>query len=128
MESVHDFIKRKNKQFEQELNNNKLVSVKDIGREGKLKFIREKWYFLPASNLPKAKVFIIEKLRKVKSEGKLAYQKSWKEGEIEYRVGYFIVGRIGRAKGKWVWGQFCPIIPANDLKNIIKRVKMMETK
>ena len=120
METIQGFIKRRNKQFEQELNNKKLVSMKDIGREGKLKFVREKWHFLPASNLPKTKVFVLEKLRKVKSEGKLAYKKSWEEGEVEYRVGYYIVGRIGRAKGKWVWGQFCPIIPAKDLKKLIE--------
>jgi len=123
METAQNFIQRKNKQFEQELKKNKSVSMKDIGREGKLKFVREKWYFLPASNLPKTKVFVVEKLRKLKSEGKLAYKKSWREGEVEYRVGYYIVGRIGRARDKWIWGQFCPIIPVKDLRKIIEWVE-----
>jgi hypothetical protein len=109
----------KNKKFKESM----AVSMKDIGREGKMKFIREKWHFLPASNLPNKKVFVIEKLRKIKSEGRLANQKYWKEGEIEYRIGYYIIGSIGRAKDRWVWGQFCPIIPEKDLMKIMKQIK-----
>lgn len=127
MELTHDFIKRKEEQFKKELEKNKQVSMKDIGGEGTLNFIREKWFFLPASNLPKAKVFVIEKLRKVKSDGKLAHKDAWKEGEVEYRIGYYIVGKIGRAKNKWWWGQSCPIIPTSDLEKIMKQIKKMET-
>lgn len=127
METSQDFIQRKNKQFEQELKKNKPISMKDIGRKGKLKFIREKWFFLPASNLPETKVFVIEKLRKIEFEGKLAYHKSWREGEVEYRIGYYIIGRIGKAKNRWIWGQFCPIIPSKDLGIIIRQAKKMET-
>ncbi len=126
MESIQDFIKRKGKQFKEELTKNKSVVMRDIGRKGKLNFIREKWFFLPASNLSKSKVFIIEKLRKVKPYGKLAYKNSWREGETEYRIGYYIVGKVGRAKNKWVWGQFCPIIPAKDLKEILKQINRMQ--
>ena len=71
---------------------------------------------MPQSNLDE-KVFVIERIRKENYEGKLARQKLWKKGEVEYRIGYYIVGKIGRAKGKWVWGQFCPMTPARDLKN-----------
>lgn len=46
-----------------------------------------------------------------------------KEGDIEYRIGYYIVGRIGRAKDKWVWGQFCPIISANDLSELFIKAR-----
>ena len=101
------------------------MSMKDIGREGKLNFVREKWAFIPASNLPQHKVFVIEKLRKVKPTGKLAYKKSWRYGEVEYRIGYYIVGRIGRAKNKWVWGQFCPIIPTADVWCITEVITQM---
>ena len=123
------FITLKNKQFEDELkaakDMSRFVSMKDIGREGKLNFVREKWAFVPASNLPQRKVFVVEKLRKVKPTGKLAYKKSWRDGEIEYRVGYYIVGRIGRAKNKWIWGQFCPIIPAADWWRITEQIVEM---
>lgn len=124
--TAEQFIALKNKQFEAELQAAKdvvrFVSMKDIGREGKLNFVREKWAFVPASNLPERKVFVVEKLRKVKPTGKLAYKKSWRDGDIEYRIGYFIVGRIGRAKNKWIWGQFCPIIPAGDFWRINEKV------
>ena len=123
------FIALKNKQFEDELQAAKdishFVSMKDIGREGKLNFIREKWAFVPASNLSQRKVFVIEKLRKAKQTGKLAYKKSWRDGEIEYRIGYYIVGRIGRAKNRWVWGQFCPIIPLADVWRITEQITKM---
>jgi len=37
-------------------------------------------------------VFIFERLRKIKYDGKLAYS-NWKKDDIEYRIGYFIVGK-----------------------------------
>lgn len=125
-ESILEFINRKNDQFKRELVSSKHVSMKDIGRKGRLNFIREKWYFLPASNLPQKKVFVVEKLRMMKPSGKLAYKKYLHEGEVEYRVGYYIIGRIGKARDKWMWGQFCPIISADDFRQLIKQVKRME--
>jgi hypothetical protein len=118
---VQEFIKRKNKQFKKR----KIIQIKDIGRKGKHFFVREAWTFLPQSNL-KNKVFVIERLRKESTEGKLAYG-NWKKGDIEYRIGYYIVGKIGKAKGKWVWGQFCPLIPANDLKRLLEKAKKEKT-
>ncbi len=120
MESVEEFIERKNSQFIEEKNNPPKIPMKDIGREGKIFFIREAWTFLAQSNLDK-KVYVFERLRKTNYEGALAYNYAWKEGDIEYRIGYFIVGRIGRAKGKWIWGQFCPIILSQDFIPLIKK-------
>lgn len=119
-ETAKEFIKKKEAQFQLEKNKkDSTIGMKDIGREGRIHFIREAWTFLPASNLREHKVFVLERLRKVKFDGSLAYDKSCKTGEIEYRIGYFIVGRIGRALGRWTWGQYCPIIPAADLKKLI---------
>lgn len=124
-ETIKEFIKRKQAQFELEKSKkDTTIGMKDIGREGRIHFIREAWTFLPASNLKEHKVFILERLRKIKFDGSLAYNKSWKTGEIEYRIGYFIVGRIGRMLGKWTWGQYCPIIPAQDLKKLITNAEM----
>ena len=36
-------------------------------------------------------------------------------GDIDYRFGYYMVGRRGRAAGRWTWGQFSPHIPHADL-------------
>ncbi len=116
-ESIEEFIKRKSEYFKK----HNVIKVKDIGRKGYCYFIREAWTFLPQSNF-KNKVFIIERLRKESTEGKLAYD-NWKKGDLEYRIGYYIVGRIGKAKGKWVWGQFCPLIPKNDLNKLLKKAK-----
>lgn len=118
-ETVQQFIKRKNQQF---VNEKVSIPMKDIGRKGKVYFQREAWTFLPASNL-NDKVFILERLKKLKYAGRLAYKKSWKKGEIEYRIGYYIVGKIGRARDKWVWGQFCPLVPHKDLLRLIAKAK-----
>ena len=77
---------------------------------------------MPQHNLNE-KVFIIERLSKAKTEGKITHAKGWKNGGIEYRVGYYIIGKIGRAKGKWIWGQFCPLIPQEDFDKLIKKAK-----
>lgn len=121
-ESAKDFIQRKNKQFKA----SNVIKVKDIGRQGHHFWIREAWTLMPQSNLDE-KVFVIERLRKENYEGKLTHKKQWKKGEIEYRIGYYIVGKIGRAKGKWVWGQFCPLIPEKDLKKLLEKAKKEKT-
>ena len=112
METYKKFIERKSKDFEKE----KLVKMRDISRKGKNYWIREDWTFLPQHNY-KRKVFIIERLKREKSIRKQ------KKGEIQYRVGYYIVGKNGRAKNKWVWGQFCPMIPQKDFKKLIEKAK-----
>jgi len=119
METYKDFIKRKNLEFKKGKSS---ISMKDIGRKGRNFFLREAWTFLPQSNLPN-KVFVLERLRKEGFSGKLAYGNSWKKGDIEYRIGYFIVGKTGRRKDKWVWGQFCPMIPQKDFKKLIEKAK-----
>ncbi len=117
-ESFEKFIKRKDLEFKHEVE----IKMKDIGRKGKKVFVREAWTFLPQHN-NKDKVFLFERLRKLRYSGQLSYQKNWKRGDIEYRVGYFIVGKIGRAKDRWVWGQFCPMIPESDLDKLFKKAK-----
>lgn len=121
VESVEDFIKRKNKQFSSELETKKPVGMKDIGRKGRFYLMREAWTFLPQCNL-KHKVFVLERLRHYKKEGVLAFG-NWHKGGIEYRIGYFIVGKIGRVKNKWIWGQFCPLLPQHDLMKLIDKAR-----
>jgi len=116
METCLEFIEKKQKQFDK----NRIIKVKDIGRKGNHFWYREAWTFLPQSNLSE-KVFVIERLRKESYDGNLAHEDSWKKGDIEYRIGYFIVGKIGRTQGKWIWGQFCPLIPASDLKLLLEK-------
>ena len=42
-------------------------------------------------------------------------------GIIEYRFCYYIIGKKPSVKGRWVFGQFAPLIPKNDLMVIIKK-------
>jgi len=120
-ESVNEFIQRKNIQFEKEkVSPKQKVKMKDIGRKGKLCFKREAWTFLPQTNLDK-KVFVFERFRKLDPEGEHAYKQAWNKGDIEYRIGYYIVGKIGHMNGKWTWGQYCPIIPEKDLSKLLQK-------
>ena len=41
----------------------------------------------------------------------------------EIRIGYYIKGKMPRMKGKWVWGQYCPIIPREDLEELLKKAR-----
>ena len=45
------------------------------------------------------------------------------DNQIEYRLGYYMVGVKPGAKGRWVWGQFCLMIPEKDLKKILKKAE-----
>jgi len=117
MEGNKKFIERKNVQFSK----GELIPLKDIGRQGKYFYKREAWTFLPQHNLSK-KVFVFERMRLIKKEGKISHAKV-KVGSVEYRFGYYIVGKIGRANNKWIWGQFCPIIPHQDLIKLLKKAK-----
>ncbi len=123
METADEFIERKNKKFLED--KNKPMKVKDIGRRGKINWIREDWIFMPQTNYPE-KVFVVERFRRDIIEGKTANKFGSKLGDIEYRIGYYIVGKIGNKKGKWTWGQYCLIIPKEDLDKLIKLAREKE--
>ena len=119
METAEEFITRKNKEFRSE--KSKQVKVKDIGREGKHTFLGEAWVFMPQHNNAE-KVFVIERLRGGKIEGQSVHKHLSGE-HVEYRLGYYIVGKIGNKKGKWTWGQYCPFIPEEDFGKLINLAK-----
>ena len=117
IETVEQFVKRKEANFSKQ----SLVRTKGINRKGVYFWRREAWTFMPQGNYAE-KVFIIERLRKDSYEGILD-RKNWGKGDVEYRIGYYIVGKIGRANGRWVWGQFCPLIPAEDFIKLLEKAK-----
>ncbi len=49
------------------------------------------------------KLVVLQKMRNVEDD------------RIEFRFGYYMLGIKPRASGRWVWGQFCLVIPKNDL-------------
>jgi len=117
--TFEEFKLAKDEQFKKEREKGVLIKMKDIGREGKIVFRRLDWVFIKQSNLLD-KTFIIEKLRKEKCEDEISYPESWKVGDIEYRICYYIVGKIGKRKNEWTWGQFCPFIPQGDLQSVFE--------
>jgi hypothetical protein len=43
------------------------------------------------------------------------------KGEKFIRVGYYIIGRAARMRGKWVWGQYAALIHAPDFQRLVKK-------
>jgi hypothetical protein len=43
--------------------------------------------------------------------------------KIEIRFGYYIIGKKEGRKGKWVWGQYSPMLPIVDFKWLIEEAK-----
>lgn len=121
-ETAQAFIQRKRCEFEADLDARKSISMKDIGRNGSHHFLRVAWTFLMQHNLPQ-KVFVVERMEWQHRKGKAAYRRTRQVGEIEYRIGYFIVGRNGNRKNRWTWGQYCPIIPAKDLTKLLAKAR-----
>jgi len=37
----------------------------------------------------------------------------------EVRVGYYIIGKLPKMRGKWVWGQYAAFIPLSVFKRLI---------
>lgn len=48
---------------------------------------------------------------------KLKYDNSDDE---EIRFGYYIIGKKERMRGKWVWGQYCPLLPKADFEEMVR--------
>jgi hypothetical protein len=40
-------------------------------------------------------------------------------GKKEVRVGYYIIGKLPRMKGKWVWGQYAAFMPLAVFRRLI---------
>lgn len=46
-----------------------------------------------------------------------------KDGRIEFRFGYYMIGVKAGAKGRWVWGQYALLIPKKDLLALLREAK-----
>ena len=42
---------------------------------------------------------------------------------VELRLAYYIKGRRGRARNRWVWGQFASMMPPQDLRKLIEKAR-----
>jgi len=43
------------------------------------------------------------------------------DSRIELRLGYYIMGKKPSNAGKWVWGQYAPMMPAKDFQAIVRK-------
>jgi len=123
-ETVSKFIKRKSEEFAQYKHEGDLVSFKDIGGRAKHFYRREDWAFVPQHNHPE-KVFLIEKLHFERVQGRPARRRDRKKGDIQYRICYYIVQRKGTKKGCWRWGQYCQLVPAQDMAKVLREIKRL---
>jgi AbiV family abortive infection protein len=118
--TADQFIDEKHQQFTHELARSKLRCFKDIGRHGEHCWLREAWTFQRQLNYAQ-KVHVLERFRLVELRGSRANDGGAKVGNVEYRIGYWTLGRIGRAKDRWVWGQYSLLIPAEDLLPLLRK-------
>ncbi|MFA6919276.1 MAG: hypothetical protein WC244_04205 [Patescibacteria group bacterium] len=128
IETANDFIRRTDKKFKENLlNYNKtglsryLKYFSDINRKGGYFFLKEAWTFMGQHNIHE-KIFIIERFKRISIKQPVTHKKL-KIGEIEYRFGYYMVGKNGNKINKWTWGESCPIIPKEDLDRLINLAK-----
>lgn len=117
-ESAQAFIDRKNREWSIDRDRGRAIRMKDIGREGWHYWVREAWTFLIQSNQPE-KVLVVERIRHTHRVGKQAMPQGAVAGDREYRLGYYLVRRIRKAKGSWGWGQYSPMIPEADLRRLL---------
>lgn len=115
--SSEEFIAAKRAEL---LRRTRLTYFAEIGKGGgRMAFRHEAATWLQQHNY-RWKVFMLERLCRVwTAEETDGLHDATAEGDTEYRLGYWIVGKKGRARGKWVWGQYCPMIPAADLPRLI---------
>lgn len=69
--------------------------------------------FQQASESPE-KVFVLQEV-----ESNSAKEK----GQKSLRIGYYIIGKKEKMRGKWVWGQYAPFITDKDLKILIEKAE-----
>jgi hypothetical protein len=119
-ETAREFIARKSSEWEQERARGKLIRMKDVSREAVHLYRRDAWTFLVMATYAEA-VTVLERLTHLETIGVPAVPMELPAAE--YRLGYFIVGRIGRSAGKWTWGQFSPIMSAGDLQRIVEKAR-----
>jgi hypothetical protein len=87
---------------------NKITKTKSIGGSPLEYTVIDEDVFQAMLN--KEKAFCLHKIRH-------------SNGKIEFRIGYYMIAHKPRMKGKWAWGQYAPIMTAEEMKVIFDRIK-----
>jgi hypothetical protein len=45
------------------------------------------------------------------------------DGRVEVRLGYYIIGKKPKMRGRWVWGQYATILPAACLAEVFREAE-----
>ena len=45
------------------------------------------------------------------------------DGQTELRLTYYVIGKKERMEGRWVFGQFSTLLPAEDFKTVVDEAK-----
>ena len=45
------------------------------------------------------------------------------DGRVELRLGYYIIGKKPKMKGRWVWGQFAAMLPAAIFRELYQEAE-----
>ena len=89
----------------------------NVGKRGELK--------MPLGEV--RKYTIVGEVRRTQAGAphkKICFQKvEFDDGRKELRLAYYIIGKKGRMKRKWVFGQFATFMPARDFRSIVRRAK-----
>jgi hypothetical protein len=120
-ETAQQFIARKSAEWEAERNRGHVLRMKDIGQQGSHLYRRQAWTFMPQTNYEPG-VLVLERLDHFDAEGEVAVPVTLPA--IEYRLSYWIIGRIGKSAGKWIFGQFSPIMTAGDLELLVAKAQV----
>lgn len=86
----------------------KTSTRKDINGGPMVYAVADEDVFIAPSNPEKA--FAVHKLE-------------FADGREEFRIGYYMIARRPRAKGKWAWGQYAPMMTREDMAAIFSRLR-----
>lgn len=65
-------------------------------------------------------------IKQTKLPTKLIYLQKIKfdsDGRIEFRLGYYVIGKRPAMRGRWVWGQFATMIPLGDFRRVVRKAR-----
>lgn len=111
--SAEEFIALKRDQLR-----GRLFKAMDIGRRGHFYWRCEAVTLREQSNFP-YKVFVVTRQRLERIEGDRLRPGGAQLDDVEYRLGYYTIAR----NGKWWWGQYAMMIPAEDLGPLLRQAR-----
>lgn len=100
----------------------RLKRLADINPRGWHYWLTEDWEIFEQRNMHGKKAFVVERLRRIATEGKLQYPRACKKGATEYRIAYFIV----TPKNRWNFGESCSFLPVEDTGSLLKALRRLQ--